>query len=173
VLYAAAFHPTVGNWTSHWYAGSSPAYFNIRSAFPVLKGLCRERPGIVLGDVDTGHWVRYHTDCSVIANVFLLTKQHARKTFESARLMELSPAALMKANPNVRYVWAHHSIELTTKPDGTESEDLDALRFRMNPIETVLLGPVGVLPPQYKLRWELLTPQGQVYSRIFEVVPDP
>jgi hypothetical protein len=172
-VYAAAFQPVVGNWTTHWYAGSSPAYFNLRGAFPVLRELCRERPGIVLGDVDTGHWVRYHTDCSVLANVFLLTKQHAEKTFESARLMELSPAELLRANRNVRYVWAHHSAELTTKADGTESEDLDDLRFHMNPMETALLGPVTAIPPQYKLRWELLTPQGQVYSRLYEIVPDP
>jgi hypothetical protein len=172
-LYAAAFYPAAGTWTSIWYAGSSPAYFNLRSAFPVLKELCRERPGIVLGDIDTGHWVRYHTDCPVIANVFLLTKQHAEKAFESARLMELSPAALVDANRNVRYVWAHHSVEVLTKRDKSESLDLDSLRQNMNPLETALLGPVDKIPPQYKLRWELLTPKGQVYSRIYEIVPDP
>ena len=51
----------------------------MRSTFPTLKKLCEQRPGVVLGDLDTGHWVTYHAKCGVIADVFLLTPQHAAR----------------------------------------------------------------------------------------------
>ena len=56
-LFAVAFYPTIANWQLRWTLGGNDAYANVRSTFPVLKESCAQRPGIVLGDLDTGHWV--------------------------------------------------------------------------------------------------------------------
>ena len=168
-LFAVAFYPTIANWQARYTLGGNEAYANVRSTFPVLKQSCAQRPGIVLGDIDTGHWVRYHSQCSVIADVFLLTPQHAAKVLENARLLAMSPAELLTAKPEVRYVFAHHNVALTRDEKGVETPNLDELRLRMQQVERDLLGPEANIPPQFKRRWEVRTPEGQIYARLYEI----
>jgi hypothetical protein len=168
-LFAVAFYPTIANWQLRWSLGGDMAYANVRSTFPVLKELCTKRPGIVLGDIDSGHWVRYHSQCSVIADVFLLTPQHAAKAFESARLLAMSPTQLLTAKPEVRYVFAHHSVTIIRDGKGEETPKLDEMRLQMQQVERDLLGPEANIPPQFKLRWEVKTPAGQIFARLYEI----
>ena len=172
-LFAVAFYPTIANWKARYTLGGDSAYANVSPAFPVLNNLCAQRPGIVLGDVDTGHWVRYHSQCSVIADVFLLTPQHAAKVVDTSRLLALSPAELLTAKPEVRYVFAHHKVGLTRDEKGAENTNLEELRLRLPRVERDLLGPVANLPPQFKRRWEALTADGQVYARLYEIQRTP
>jgi len=167
-LFAVAFYPTIENWQARYTLGGNDAYSNVRSTFPVLKESCAQRPGIVLGDIDTGHWVSYHSQCSVIADVFLLTPQHAAKAFENSRLLAKSPAELLTAKPQVRYVFAHHSVRLVLDEKGVET-NLEELRLQMQRIERDLLGPETNIPPQFKRRWEVRTPAGQIYARLYEI----
>jgi hypothetical protein len=153
--------------------GGSNAYESVRTAFPELRKLCAERPGIVLGDIHTGHWVRYHSQCSVIANVFLLTPLQAAKVEENSRLLALTPAELLSAKPEVRYVFAHHSVLVTRDEKNVESPNLEELRQRMQPMERELLGPGANIPPQFKLRWEVQTGDGQIYARLYEIERTP
>jgi hypothetical protein len=169
VLYAVAFYPTINTWQLRFTLGGNEAYAYLRSIFPVLEESCARRPGIVLGDLDAGHWVRYHSRCSVIANVFLLTPQHAAKAVENSRLLSESPAELLKAKPEVRYVLAHHAVRVTRDEKGVETPNLDELRLRMQPVERDLLGPVENIPRQYELRAEVRTPDGQIYARLYEI----
>ncbi len=174
LAFAVAFYPTIANWQFHWTLGGMTAYVNVRSTFPTLKQLCKERPGIVLGDIDSGHWVRYHSDCSVIGNVFLLTPQHAAKAFEVSRLMRLDPQQLLKDSTPVRYVLASHSVVVARAEDGTEIPNLDKLRLQMQgALERTLLGSEAAIPPQYKKRWEVRTVAGQVYARLYEIDRGP
>jgi len=36
----------------------------------------------VLADINAGHWIRYHSECSVIGDEFLLTPIHMAKALE-------------------------------------------------------------------------------------------
>ena len=172
-LFAVAFYPTIANWETRYALGGSNAFANSRSALPTLEKLCAQRPGIVLADLDTGHWVRYHSKCSVIANVFLLTPQHAAKVAESSRLLAGSPAELLTAKPEVRYVFAHHSFGIGRDEKGVETPNLEELRLRMQPVERDLLGPAENIPPQFKLRREVQTSDGQIYARLYEIERTP
>jgi hypothetical protein len=135
----------------------------------VLEKACAQRPGIVLSDLDTGHWVTYFSQCSVIADVFLLTPQHYAKAIENSRLLASSPAELLTAKPEVRYVFAHHSFAVTRDKNGVETPNLDEMRLRMQRVERDLLGPAADIPPQFKLRREVRTPDGQIYARLYEI----
>ena len=168
-----AFYPTIANWQVLYPPGGTPAYANVRSTFPFLEKACAQRPGIVLGDLDTGHWVRYHSKCSVIANVFLLTPQHAAKVTESSRLLARPPAELLAAKPEVRYVFAHHNARVTLDGKGAETPNLEELRLRMQHVERALLGPEANIPPQFKRLWEVQTPEGQIYARLYEIERTP
>ena len=41
-----------------------------------LGAACRKAPGVVLADPNDGHPIRYHSECSVIADNFITTPQH-------------------------------------------------------------------------------------------------
>jgi hypothetical protein len=171
-LFAIASFPTWVNWRTQWLLGSSAAYENIRSTFPVLKKLCSEHPGIVVGDLDTGHWVRYHTSCSVVANVFLLTAQHTAKVRELDHLMSMTPSELL-SDTAIRYVLAHHSISMELDASGRETPTLEGMRPLLMPLEAALLGPESDIPPQFRKRWEVTTPAGQIYARLYEIERAP
>lgn len=171
-LFAVAYYPTLVNWRATYNLGGSSAYSYVRPAFTELRTLCAQRPGIVLADIDTGHWVRYHSQCSVIANVFLLTPQHAAKVRENAQLLAKTPAELLTAKPEVRYVFAHHSIAIKRDEKGVLT-NLEEMRLRMQNLERDLLGPEKDIPPQFKRRWEVQTDDGQVYARLYEIERTP
>jgi hypothetical protein len=76
----------------------------VRPIFDPLRKACAANPGIVLSDADSGHYIRYYTECSVIADNFLLTAQHMQKVDEAERLFSLPAAELAQAAPYVKYV---------------------------------------------------------------------
>lgn len=162
-----AYVPTAGSWSLMRFPASNSSYKELAGMFPVLHEDCAARPGIVLAPLDAGHWIRYHSDCSVIGNVFLLTRQHAEKAFQTERYMLLSPGQLLQARLPVRYVLAFHQVALD--PRRPEPDLRARLRTTM-PLQAALLRDVTRLPPQYRLRWERITPAGQVYARLYEIV---
>ena len=169
-LYLAAYVPTARAWNPHLVLANDVGYGNIRSVWPRFAELCREHPGLALADIDAGHWIRYHTDCSVTANVFLLTPQQLAKVDENTLLLALTPKQLLVERKDVRYVLAFHSVSIRNSDKGQETPDLEALRRRLIPMERELLGPEELIPPQFKVRWEVRTPKGQIYSRLYEIV---
>lgn len=165
IAFLVVMIPTRRNITTNWTLGGHESYRYVAGAFPVLKKACVANPGIVLSKIDAGHWVRYHSDCSVIGNVFLLTPQHASKALETRALLGLKPEELLAAEQPVRYVLVYHRLGL-----GPHEPDLEEWRLRMRPLESGLLGPLDRLPPQYRLLWSFTTPKGQTYARLFEIV---
>jgi hypothetical protein len=174
VLLALAMYPTLKNWQLSWTRGGDPAYARMTSIFPRLHELCEAHPGVVLGEINIGHWVRYHSKCSVIADVFLLTPQHARKVAEVTALMGLTPAQLLAAKNIVpiRYVFAHHVAPVVVYGN-VESPDVEEIRQSLDPLERGLLGPEDAIPKEFKKRWEVRTPAGRVYARLYEIGREP
>ena len=132
---------------------------------PRFADLCRKSPGIALSDSEAGHWIRYHTDCSVLANVFLLTPQHAAKVAENSRLLMLTPQQLFTERNDIRYVLVFHNVTLRTLPNG-EGPVLEILRQQLAPLEGELgprtsCGICGKCDGKCK-----------IYSRLYEIVRD-
>jgi hypothetical protein len=104
IAMAAAYVPSV----SILRAGSPPAtdhlYGLLRPFFPALKAACAARPGVVLAAYNEGHYLRYHTDCSVIADPFILTPQHQRKVRLARELLASSLNDALARAPYVRYI---------------------------------------------------------------------
>lgn len=76
-------------------------------ALPLLRKLaneCEQHPGVVLAYSEDGHPVRYHTDCSVIVNNFLLTPLHGSKLLESQRLLDMTPEEFLATDTTVDYM---------------------------------------------------------------------
>jgi hypothetical protein len=161
------YMPTTQKWALHWEPAGHVAYQEVATAFPVLRDACARRPGTVLAELDAGHWVSYHTTCGVIGDVFLLTAQHARKANEVRALMRETPEQVLAAPENIRYVLVFHGVKVGR---GAREPNLESLRSRMQPLESGLLGDVDRIPSQYRILWQRLTPAGQVYARLFEIV---
>ncbi len=77
------------------------------SAFPLfveLHDLCAKDPGVVLANSDDGSAILFHSDCSVIANNFILRADDAKHIEEITRLMSLSPEEIRAERPDIKYL---------------------------------------------------------------------
>jgi len=106
-IFAVAFRPPLSGTLfrphslagDHLYEMTQPLYVELAKA-------CAAEPGIVAAAAQFGHYIRFHTNCSVIANNFLLTQQHFDKVNEANALFFKSVDQLQKDAPEVRYVLA-------------------------------------------------------------------
>jgi len=155
-------------------AGNDPYYALTAEVYAPLAELCRRAPGVVLASPDDANYVRYHTDCPVIANNFLLTPQHEAKIREVRELMALAPEKLAAVAPQVRYVFVHRMALFT----------LDAGRMRFIPggdpdkpdpplVRALLESDPHSLPPRFTLVKELAfeKPAHVPYARMFALEP--
>lgn len=84
--------------------GGDAAY---AESLPLLRTLgreCRRDPGVVLAHSDVGNPILFHSDCSVIANNFILSAADARYLAQIPQLFALSPEELRRQRPDIRYV---------------------------------------------------------------------
>ena len=74
-----------------------------------LASYCKARPGVVLATFGDGHYLRYHTDCQVIANNMIMTPQHLERIALTETLLDLTPHALRSNYPWINYVYVWQS----------------------------------------------------------------
>ena len=137
-----------------------------------LRAACERRHGVVLSGINDGHWIRYHTSCAVIGNVFLLTEQDARKRLEVETLLAADPARLRNERADVTYVLVHNELELFVPVEADGSHGQGALRWRSATLPALvreLLGPEQALPEGYRVLWSAHLPDGQVFGRLLEI----
>ena len=76
--------------------GYSAEYAMTRSLFAPLRERCAAKPGTVLAEHNDGHYVRFHTECSVISNNLILSPQSIQKLSETERLFRSSAGGLLR-----------------------------------------------------------------------------
>lgn len=108
-LYLAAMVPGAAGLWRPVPIGWSFDYMYSRGAFPALAEACAAHPGVVLADNNDGHPLRYHTDCAVISNNFILTPQHEQKLLLGDRLLALDARTLIDQYPWVHYVFVRRN----------------------------------------------------------------
>jgi len=172
-LCAAAQIPAAAKLFSRPWPGKEMNYAMTIDMYPEMRAACARRPGIVLASNDDGHYIRFHTECSVLANNFMLTRQHADKIAEMRRLLALTPAELLREPLPVRYVYARLDLVTTTVGGRTRLADV-ATQQRLNAplFVSLLFTPAADLDPHYRLIKELRLPgaDGFAYARLFELV---
>ena len=158
------------------YLAEDIYYQLTRDIYPILSDACHKSPGIVLAGNNDGHYIRYHTDCSVIADNFMLTPQHVEKLSEMEQLLALTPHDLLEVKLPIRYVYVRSNLNIEMRPDGVISvvSEADAHRW-VRPLErTLLFTPLDQIGPHFKLlkelRWSGAT--DYVFARLFEIVGD-
>jgi len=102
-------------WPGLYRLGDSPAlgghleYLLQRPMFLELGRRCEREPGVVLAEFNNGHYLRFHTDCAVIANNFIMTEQHLAKIDLVEAMLALRPAGFKRDYPWVRYVYVRRA----------------------------------------------------------------
>lgn len=129
------------------------SFLSLYPVFAPLREACEEDPGVVLADTNAGHYIRYFSKCSVIANNFLLTAQQFQKADEVGRLFSLQADQLASQAPFVKYVLVRAG-KITPKGNGK----FDYSFFGRRPpglVRTLLLGKAADIPPEFKLLYEV------------------
>jgi hypothetical protein len=137
--------------------GNDIDYARTRLIYPAFADACRRDPGVVLADSDDGHYIRYHTDCSVIANNFVITRQHEEKLQELDRLMALAPAELVSARPDLDYVFVRFMTLYTKDASGRVFVLPRALVAEHSPrlVRELMLADRNALPAGFEMVAEL------------------
>lgn len=129
-----------------WFAALHPMFKPLREA-------CANDPGVVLADANAGHYIRYFSDCSVIANNFLLTAQHFEKVEEVNRLLSLPIEELPQRAPFVKYV-----LVRAAKLVAENGNFRYGLYTRGDLAKMLLLAPPDAIPPEYELLFTVRVP---------------
>jgi hypothetical protein len=154
-------------------AGGDPTYSALRPILEDLRKACAQDPGIVLADNDAGHMIRYYTDCSVIANNFLLTPQHEQKVRQIDYLTSVPANAFPGAAPFVRYILVR-PINVVRGQHATRYMSFSPRGAPL--ISDLLLKPLDQLPSNYVLieqaNLAMSELEGAVpYIRLFKMNP--
>ncbi|MFO1436489.1 MAG: hypothetical protein U1F34_09140 [Gammaproteobacteria bacterium] len=84
--------------------GADLAYARLRDMFLAIHDACARDPGVILADHNFGHYITYHSDCSVIADNFILTKQHEEKLRLSLELFHSNVSDVLKRARYIKYI---------------------------------------------------------------------
>jgi hypothetical protein len=132
---------------------------------------CAQQGGTALSYNDDGHYIRYHTDCGVMTNNFLLTPQHEKKILEADALLQLDPEQFLLAAPDIDYIFVRMYEIFEAGPDGLEPTPTPVIASRNAPL-FVALTFADELPVEYELIDEVRVQDERdfTYARVFHVV---
>jgi len=162
-----AFQPALRERLFVVYAPSSdPEYAAAFPLFLELEKLCAENPGTVLSNTDYGSPILFHTECSVIANNFILRSEDAAHIDEIGRLMQLPPADIRAERSDIKYLLlraADYSVERDGIPH-LVAESPIAKQLFMDPRP-----PAGFTLVSETRRTLDGNGPGNIYGRLFKV----
>ena len=173
VILALAYYPAVRDGLAGGMRLGNDIYYPMtRLMMPTLAKECRDDPGIVLARGNEGHQIRYHTDCSVIANNFLLTDQHFRAVQRVNALFSMSPQELLQSGFPVKYIFVRARGVILIRADGSVGivppEDAALVSDPLS--DALLWGDPAAVPPELRLISEVKVPGGAYqYARLWKV----
>ena len=150
--------------------GMDREYAVIQPIFDDFAAACDARPGIVLNAQDDGHPVRFHTNCRVLSNNFLLTEQHGETLIVANRLLQSKPDDLPSLVPFIDYVLVHINSLYTSTDDGPVPTPLDELKS-LNPPLFYELAIDGNVPSSFELVAELRVEDERdiAYAQVYRI----
>ena len=174
LIIAFVFQPALKSRLIRKYpVGLDYEYAGSRSLFKSLGESCQADPGVVISYSDDGHYIRYHTDCSVIANNFIMTPQHEEKILEVDRKLQLDPEQFLEQVTDVDYVFVRMFGSFEEGPNGIQASPIERVVSRNSPLFIGLTFGEDI-PPEYQLIDEIMVGGGRdfAFARVFKIVRD-
>jgi hypothetical protein len=150
--------------------GGDVSYLLLRGIYLELGRDCAQAPGVVLAEHDNGHYITFHSNCSVIADNFILTPQHEQKLLLVEALMDGTFDQLLERAPYVRYLLVQRADDPTR---AQRSQCWPHCPANVG-LRHELLEAVGPLPPRlHLLAQQLVIRDGhkEPLARLFEILP--
>jgi len=149
--------------------GADYQYMLTRTVYPFLQEACRRAPGVVLAEHGDGHYIRYHSECSVIADNFITTPQHVEKIRLTEELFASPLAVVRQRAPYVRYLFVRRGDNVMDEEHACSLDCPENAGLRRE-----LLGAEPESLPGLKMLIELRyqrRKQTEIFGRLFEVQP--
>lgn len=175
LIFAIAYQPPIKNRLFQRYPpGNTVDYAATRSLYPSLAQACEKESGVAVSYNDDGHYIRYHTDCSVISNNFLITPQHEQKVVELDSLLQLDPEQFLIEAPHVDYVFARLFQIFSMDADGRVEPAPISHVVSVNAPLFVALVFADELPKEYVLLDEVRLEDERdfAFGRMYKIVRD-
>lgn len=173
LVVAIAFQPPLKNRLIRKYpAGMDVEYAASRYLYKSLAKSCADDPGVAISYSDDGHYIRYHTDCSVIANNFIMTPQHEEKILEVNTMLQLDPEQFLEQVPNVDYIFVRmYGVFEENRQGIIQASPIERVVSRNAPLFIALTFGEDI-PSEYQLIDEISVGGGRdfAYARVYKVV---
>lgn len=155
VILMLAFPPK--GWSAN-YEDSIPLFLELQTQ-------CKTDPGIVLAPMNMGHYVRFHSNCSVIGNVMqgFDPSQTNHLIRAVVTLQSAKPEDILKKEVNIKYVLAINHIQMV--PTGE-----DPVKMLNSGLYKALLNDEADIPDGFELLHTVMASEDKVESRLFKVV---
>jgi len=165
-----AYLPTLHYYSNRIPVGRSFDYAITYAIYPAMKSVCDDEPGVVLAEYGDGNFIRFHTNCSVIANNMVITPTDVKKVLFTQELLSMSSSQIVTEYPWINFVYVRRNDNfMIPAPDSEIIHKNKGLR------EELLLRNNN-FPAHYTLIKELLfrMPNGSVipYARLFKLNRD-
>lgn len=151
---------------TRYFPAGDEQYWRTRALHAELKKACDSAPGTVLASADDGNSILFHTECSVIANNFIMRPQDEAKLNEVEELLRSTPDTIRRHDPPIGYLFIRSS-ELSMIESGRRTID------RNHPMARAFFADPDP-PPGFEL---LYTEEGaggpdeDIYARLYRVSP--
>ncbi len=167
IFIVACCLPVYGKLSAKVPYARSMDYTYTRQIFPDFAAACSKDPGIVLSEYDDGNYIRFHTDCSVIAMNSIITPQHQQKVFQVEKLFARSASELRQDEPWIKYIYVRRQDNIFSQ------SSLAELREKNPGLRWELLSPENRFPDGFSLVKELALNTSDrryvPYARLFKV----
>lgn len=167
---ALAYQPSLRHRLFLFYPlGADTDYASLVPLYEELGRACAADPGVALANSDDGNAILFHSDCSVIANNFILRAEDDKHQNELARLARLSPAQIRLERPDVKYLLLRTRDFVAVKGDVVTLADDSAIAMQL----LTNTAP----PPGYELvstvRWRM-NDEGAtaIFARLYKIAPN-
>ena len=151
---------------AYYPPGANQDYATALPIFLDLQEQCAADPGVVLATSDDGNPILFHSDCSVIANNFILRPEDGAHIAEIARLLELSPAEIVAQRPDIKYLFVRTR-------DFSVFQDGELYLVASKPLAAQMIlndtAPAGFELVQSILQRTDTEGPGLVYARLYKV----
>lgn len=105
VLFLGAYSFSLDHYLLPPKPGESPRYVQGMPVFKTARRACAAQPGLLLVDNNWGSLFRYHADCPLLSNNFIVSQDDVKYIKRTMSLLGQSPEKLRELAPSVRYVF--------------------------------------------------------------------
>lgn len=162
-----AYLPTLSHHDTQAPVGRSYDYSLTRDIYPAIQKACENQPGVVLAEYSDGNTIRFHSECSVIANNMIITPKDVRKVLFIEKLMSMSASQLQQQYPWIKYVFIRRNDNIM------QNEPVETVLKKNKGLREELLLRGNNFPGEYQLikQLSIRLPDGSVtpFARLFTI----